>query len=280
MLNLAKLNICKPCQFTCYSCQTLRSLSSSQLKEYYELLNVTRTSTSREIKDSFLRLSKIYHPDNKDTGSHAKFVALKQAYDAIKDGPPTTSYQQPYPQPPPRRPTSTSTTYTRSSFEEELKNRAYRQNQDYSEFNRSRFGGPFRDSSTPWEDLSREREWSRSRYSNNYGNRYQRGRSFISITVSLSVLAWIAIYTCILLSIDFDSHTKRRAERLRRENAESEYEVYKRLVKERKDTVRYLKEKRSDDPYYLGNLQEEEPEPELDLSDLQPPNELRLEPNL
>lgn len=276
MLNLLKLNTCKSCFSPRYSYQAVRPISSSQLKEYYDLLNVTRGSSAKEIKDSFLKLSKVYHPDNKDTGSHAKFVALKQAYDAIKDGPPAASPYQSYTQQPPRRSSPTSRTYTRYDFEEDLKRRTY--GQDYTSssdnpYNRSsRFGGPYRNSSTPWEDFSRDREWSKMNYSHAYNNRYQKGRGLVSMTISLSVLAWVAIYTCILLSIDFEGYAKRRLERLKRETGDNEYRAYKRLVQERKETLRYLKEKGQK----RISLDEEDREPELDFSDPLT-NETRLE---
>lgn len=189
-------------------------MSTSQLKDYYNLLNVNRLSTNKEIKDSFLKLSKVYHPDNKLTGSHAKFVQLKEAYDAIKDGPPATS------------PTSTSTygnygtsapnsTYDYENVDYTHRAHArYRQYyRDYprheSPFGNSQFGGPYRHSSTPFEDLMRDREYRRrmaqeTRFTKN------AGRPLVHMTIFFSAVAWIIIYSCFLVLWDTRNEQKRR----------------------------------------------------------------------
>lgn len=64
-----------------------RFISSNKADEYRVILDVTQNATSKEVKESFLRLSKVYHPDNRLTGSHDKFLKLKEAYDVLKDNP-------------------------------------------------------------------------------------------------------------------------------------------------------------------------------------------------
>lgn len=63
-----------------------RHFSSKKLEPFYSVLKVRISSTPEEIRESFLKLSRIYHPDNTETGDERKFIRLKEAYDKIKDG--------------------------------------------------------------------------------------------------------------------------------------------------------------------------------------------------
>ncbi|CAG7721791.1 unnamed protein product [Allacma fusca] len=52
---------------------------------YYEALRVSETSSQQEIREAFLRLSKLTHPD-KDPGNkdlHEKFVKINEAYNVL-----------------------------------------------------------------------------------------------------------------------------------------------------------------------------------------------------
>jgi molecular chaperone DnaJ len=56
-------------------------------RDYYEVLEVTRTSTGEEIKRSYRKLAVKYHPD-KNPGDHTaeeKFKELGEAYDVLSD---------------------------------------------------------------------------------------------------------------------------------------------------------------------------------------------------
>lgn len=53
----------------------------------YTILKVKTSSTPAQIRENYLRLIKQYHPDNRDTGDHGRFLRLKVAYDSIKDAP-------------------------------------------------------------------------------------------------------------------------------------------------------------------------------------------------
>lgn len=184
-----------------------RTLTTSKLKEYYDALNVERTSTPKEIKASFLKLSKVYHPDNKLTGSHIKFVKLKEAYDAIKDGPPSTNS------------TSSSSAYQQRQQEQDLSHQAYaryrNQTRDYESppYGESRygFGGPYANSSKPWEEMLRDREYRKQQ--RGFANR--AGKPLASLTLLLSAISWIVIYSSALLMWEYndnvkDSYTKNR----------------------------------------------------------------------
>src|SRR5258706_16343618 len=56
-------------------------------RDYYEILEVTRTANGDEIKKSYRRLAVKYHPD-KNPGDHSaeeKFKELGEAYDVVSD---------------------------------------------------------------------------------------------------------------------------------------------------------------------------------------------------
>jgi hypothetical protein len=78
----SKLVFCWKTLFT-----SKRHNSYWKLAHFYSILRTRPSSSPDQIKDSFLKLSKIYHPDNAETGDQAKFVRIKDAYDKIKDAP-------------------------------------------------------------------------------------------------------------------------------------------------------------------------------------------------
>ena len=54
-------------------------------RDYYEILGVSKTASKDEIKSSYRKLAKKYHPDNKETGDEAKFKEVQEAYDVLFD---------------------------------------------------------------------------------------------------------------------------------------------------------------------------------------------------
>lgn len=54
--------------------------------DYYFVLNVDKKATKQQIKLSYYKLSKQFHPDvNKETGAEDKFKALQEAYHILGD---------------------------------------------------------------------------------------------------------------------------------------------------------------------------------------------------
>ncbi|KAL4715789.1 hypothetical protein ACJJTC_006368 [Scirpophaga incertulas] len=59
-------------------------LYSLARKTHYEVLNLSRNCTGKEIKDAFIKLSKQFHPDkNKDAAAQGKFVQIVEAYNVL-----------------------------------------------------------------------------------------------------------------------------------------------------------------------------------------------------
>ena len=66
---------------------SFRSLSrfTPPKRDFYDVLGVDRHSSTQQIKDAYIALSKKYHPDNDVANPklHARFLAIKEAYDAL-----------------------------------------------------------------------------------------------------------------------------------------------------------------------------------------------------
>src|SRR6266403_2200324 len=56
-------------------------------QDYYELLGVPRKATAKDIRTSFRKLARKYHPDLNpgDKSSEEKFKQLQEAYDVLSD---------------------------------------------------------------------------------------------------------------------------------------------------------------------------------------------------
>ena len=55
-------------------------------KSLYETLEVNDNATAAEIKKSYRKLARKYHPDvNKDKGAEEKFKEINAAYDVLSD---------------------------------------------------------------------------------------------------------------------------------------------------------------------------------------------------
>ena len=64
-------------------------------KNYYETLQVCTQATPKEIKQSYRRLAKQFHPDSqKKSANHEQIVKLNQAYETLRDPQRRRSYDQ------------------------------------------------------------------------------------------------------------------------------------------------------------------------------------------
>src|ERR1700681_1997761 len=65
-------------------------------RDYYEILNVSRTVTEVELKAAYRKLAMQHHPDRNpgDADCEHKFKELNEAYDVLKDGDKRAAYDR------------------------------------------------------------------------------------------------------------------------------------------------------------------------------------------
>ena len=71
-------------------------MAATDFKDYYAILGVSKTASADEIKRSFRKLARKYHPDvNPDNKSaEAKFKEVSEAYEVLSDADKRTKYDQ------------------------------------------------------------------------------------------------------------------------------------------------------------------------------------------
>lgn len=66
-----------------------------EFKDYYKIMEVARDATQDEIKRSYRKLARKYHPDvSKEANAEARFKELGEAYEVLKDTEKRAAYNQ------------------------------------------------------------------------------------------------------------------------------------------------------------------------------------------
>jgi molecular chaperone DnaJ len=61
-------------------------LMANKKRDYYEVLQVSKSATQDDIKRAFRKLAMQYHPDrNKEPGAEDKFKEVNEAYEVLSD---------------------------------------------------------------------------------------------------------------------------------------------------------------------------------------------------
>ncbi len=66
-----------------------------QYKDYYEILGVARSADADEVKRSYRKLARKYHPDvSKEKNAESKFKEVQEAYEVLRDAEKRAAYDQ------------------------------------------------------------------------------------------------------------------------------------------------------------------------------------------
>src|SRR5215472_12982229 len=66
-----------------------------EYRDYYKILGAARTATADEIKKSYRRLARKFHPDvSKEKDAEAHFKEVQEAYEVLKDPEKRVAYDQ------------------------------------------------------------------------------------------------------------------------------------------------------------------------------------------
>ncbi|MCB0838034.1 MAG: DnaJ domain-containing protein, partial [Bacteroidetes bacterium] len=67
-----------------------------KFQDYYKILGVNRDASEKEIKTSYRKLAKKYHPDSNPDNAEAeeKFKAVSEAYEVLSDSEKRAKYDQ------------------------------------------------------------------------------------------------------------------------------------------------------------------------------------------
>lgn len=78
-----------------YAKKSRESDQSVSKRDYYDVLGISKGATKEEIKKSYRKLARSYHPDvNKEEGAADKFKEAKEAYEVLSDEQKRAQYDQ------------------------------------------------------------------------------------------------------------------------------------------------------------------------------------------
>jgi DnaJ-class molecular chaperone len=143
------------------------------MKDYYKILEINQSSSDKDIKNSYRRLVKLYHPDtNKTDGADEKIKEINEAYSILSDKEKKSEYDHLI-NPNNRRGNSWKTWESRTdSFEEFVKRNS--KASSYWGFNNEQ-----RKSKDIWEDIVEDHY--------NYNQKYETLPSNIKIKLPINV---------------------------------------------------------------------------------------------
>lgn len=85
MLILKSLGCLRPCFYKLAYFSATATNGKSAKKTYYQLLEVPTSATMANIKNNYLRLAKIYHPDVYRGKDKDRFQKIQEAYKVLID---------------------------------------------------------------------------------------------------------------------------------------------------------------------------------------------------
>lgn len=101
------------------------------MKNYYEILNISRNAEDNDIKKAYRKLSKIWHPDiNNSPIAHSKFIEINEAYEILISPTKRNEYDKIFNE---NKQTETSTEF--KQWQEKAKQKA----EDYAKMNSEEF---------------------------------------------------------------------------------------------------------------------------------------------
>lgn len=101
---------------------------NNELKDYYQILGVSKEATMDEIRKAYRNKAKIYHPDvNPAQDAHQQFIEISEAYEVLRDPVSRANYDQMW------RNASSQTQYTGSAEYQDFQRRAQQQAQQYAD---------------------------------------------------------------------------------------------------------------------------------------------------